>query len=133
MTLQFKNGRAFCSLCEEYLTIISENGGKGFRARCPTCKVTYYYPACDICGQALWKHDEEKCKSVKAEKIGLRYCRKCKNNKSPEEFNMNGATRSARCKTCQAEYYEAWYARKKRTDEETESISEEELLEELFG
>ena len=121
----------YCSICKNNLTIYSEDGGKGFRARCKTCKKTYYYPACEHCGQGTWRHDEEKCLIAKAEKIGLRYCRTCKTNKNPKDFNMNGATLSARCKLCQADYFSSWY--KSRTAKTFESISNKDVLDELFG
>jgi hypothetical protein len=129
--IYFSENQFWCPTCKGHLTIYSENGGKGFRARCKTCKITYYYPACELCNQGTWRHDEEKCQAAQAEKVGLRYCRKCKLKKNPAEFNMNGVSVSARCKTCQAEYFKHWH--ESRTVKTLESSSNEDVLNELFG
>jgi len=132
--IDFKEDKFFCSTCGNNVTIKSENSGKGISARCKICQKTLYYPICEECSQPVWNHDEEKHEVATAEKIGLRYCRKCKKKKNPDQFNMNGSVRSARCKSCQSEYFAEWYAKKTRTAKDSESNSNfEDVLNDLFG
>lgn len=125
------DGKFYCRTCKNPITVFSENGGRGIRARCKVCKKTSYFPACEHCQQALWKHDEDKCLSARADKMGLRYCRKCKTIKERTEFNIKNGILSSRCKSCQAEYFKGWYeGTRKKSDND---IFGRDPLDDIFG
>ena len=129
-----KDDKFYCKICDEQLTIFSENGGEGFRARCTTCRKTYYYPTCDICDQPAWKHDIENCFAAMAKSAGKRYCRKCKTVKELSEFNVKGDNISSRCKVCQSKYFKEWYEENKgNRAKSTPDEDVDDFLDEIFG
>lgn len=126
----------FCRDCEASLTIFSENGGQGFRARCSNCRQTYYYPTCEKCDQPTWKHDEDRCALAVAVSHNRWYCKKCKAEKDIEAFNYRDGRLSTRCKECQAQYFSEWYknrSRKNGNKTTNYEVASDDVLDEIFG
>lgn len=132
--IKLVGGKFHCANCNNPVTIFSEDGGKGFRARCKTCKKTYFYPACSTCEQPMWRHDELKCLVAKAEIMGKRLCRVCRQVKERSEFNIKNGILSSRCRTCQSEYFKNWYESTKKKSKRRDDFDEDyDALDSIFG
>lgn len=131
-----KDTKFYCLECHNPVTLYSENRGEGFRTRCKPCNKTSYFPACNICAQAVWKHDQIICDIALAKSRGKKYCRKCNTEKELKDFNYKGESISSRCKVCQAVYFKSWYESHKKQknidDLSKDDTDVSDYLEELF-